>query len=263
MTAAPTSGPGPHPFTARTTRQRDARTNVRRPRLVAALARPDGPSVAVLVAPAGFGKTTLLCEWAARDPRPFAWITLDARHDDPAVLLRAVSRAIDAACLGAPDGRAVLVLDDVHVLRSAAARDTIAAIATQLPGEISVALASRTEPPVPVARLRAQGMITELRQGDLAMTRTEASALLRIAGLQLGRDEVDALLHRTEGWPAMLSLAALALGDQAVPGPAVARFGGGDRLVAEYLREEVLAGLAEDELRFVLCGSCSDAPRCG
>ena len=83
------------------------------------------------------------------------------------------------------------------------------------------------------------------------MTRSEAAALLRGAGLQLGRDDVDALVHATEGWPAALSLAALTLARPARPGPAVARFGGGDRLVAEYLRDEVLAGLSADERTFV------------
>jgi LuxR family transcriptional regulator, maltose regulon positive regulatory protein len=166
------------PFAARTPRRPAPHSTVGRPRLLNALASADRPPLAVLVAPSGFGKTTLLSEWSARDPRSFAWITLDAGHDDPVTLLRAVSRAIDAACASAPDGRIVLVLDDIHVLRSAAVHDTVAAIATQLPAEISVALASRTEPPVPVARLRAQGMVTELRHGDLAMTRAEAAAPL-------------------------------------------------------------------------------------
>ena len=134
-----------------------------------------------------------------------------------------------------------------------------------MPAEISVALAGRTELPVPVARLRAAGQVTEFRHRDLALTRTEAAALLRIAGLRLGTEEIDALLHSTEGWPAALSLAALSLADQPVPGPAVARFGGGDRLVAEYLRDEVLADLSEDDLSSSLGTSILDvltAPLC-
>jgi LuxR family maltose regulon positive regulatory protein len=251
MTASPLLDVAHTAFAARTPRQAP-RPTVRRPRLVSTLANLDGPPLAVLVAPAGFGKTTLLCEWAAGDPRPFAWLTLEARHDDARTLLRAVSRALDAVCAGAPDRRVVLVLDDVHVLRSATAQETVASIASQLPAEISVVLASRTETPVPVARLRAQGLVTELGQGELAMTRAEASTVLRLAGLRLGREDLHALFRVTEGWPAGLSLAALSLADQPVSGPAIARFGGGDRLVAEYLREEVLADLSEDELRFVL-----------
>ena len=109
------------------------------------------------------------------------------------------------------DGRIVLVLDDVDRLRSAAARETIAAIATDLPDTITVALASRSELPLPVARLRAQGLVTELRHDDLAMTRAEAATLLRAAHLHVDGDDIGALMHRTEGWPVGLSLAALSL----------------------------------------------------
>jgi LuxR family maltose regulon positive regulatory protein len=233
------------------------RPTVRRPRLLETLLAPDGSPFVVLVAPAGYGKTTLLCEWCARDPRPFAWLTLDSRHDNPMFLLRATARA--------PDGRIVLVFDDVHVIASTAARATLAALAAQPPDGLTVAFASRTEPALPVARLRTQGLVTEYRPAELAMTRPEASALLKAAGLQLDRDAVAVLLRRTEGWPAGLAIAALALADQAVPGAALARFGGGDRLVAEYLRDEVLADLSADARRFILRTSILDvvtAPLC-
>jgi LuxR family maltose regulon positive regulatory protein len=90
------------------------------------------------------------------------------------------------------------------------------------------------------------------------MTRTEAGALLKVAGLQFDRDDIDVLLHHTEGWPAGLALAALSLGDQAVSPGALARFGGGDRLVAEYLRDEVLSGLPAEARRFILRTSVLD-----
>jgi LuxR family maltose regulon positive regulatory protein len=250
MTAAPLLELVRDPVQAPVTRP-IGRANLRRPRLIERLAGPGALPLAVLVAPAGFGKTRLLREWANRDPRPFAWVTLQARHDDPATLLRSVSLAVDSACAEALDGRAVLVLDNVHVLRHAPARETIAAIVDQLPASISVALASRAEPPIPLARLRADALVTELRHGDLAMTRSEAASLLRGAGLKVGRDEVDALVRTTEGWPAALSLAALSLADQPVSGAVVARLGGGDRLVAEYLRDEVLADLEPDQRQFV------------
>ncbi len=249
MTAAPLLELVRDPYVA-PIRRPAGRAGVRRSRLVAELAGPGAKGLAVLVAPAGFGKTRLLCEWAAKDPRPFAWVTLQTSHDDPATLLRAVTLAVDSACADAPGGRIVLVLDDVHVLRRQASRDAIAAVVDQLPAGIAVALASRAELPVPLARLRAEGVVTELRERDLAMTRGEAASLLRGAGLQLDRDAVDALVRTTEGWPAALSLAALSLADQPVAGPSAARFGGGDRLVAEYLRDEVLAGLDADQRRF-------------
>ena len=134
-----------------------------------------------------------------------------------------------------------------------------------MPDEIAVAFASRAELPIPIARLRAQGLVSELRVADLAMTRIEAASLLRVAGLQLDRAGIDALLHRTEGWPAALALAALALEGESVPGPAPARFSGSDRLVAEYLRDEVLAGLSDEELRFAVHTSVLEvltAPLC-
>ena len=117
---------------------------VRRSRLVSALADPAAPPLTVLVAPAGFGKTTLLREWSVRDPRPFAWITLTVRHDAPSTLLRAVAAAVDDAMATTTDGRVVLVLDDVQRLHSAATHETLAAIVTDLPPTVSVALASRT-----------------------------------------------------------------------------------------------------------------------
>src|SRR4051794_968390 len=157
MSAALLLEPTPAPFPAR------RRAGVRRSRLVTLLADPGAAPVAVLVAPAGVGKTTLLREWAARDARPFAWITLDAGHDSGSRLLRTVAARVDAAKADAADGRVVLVLDDVHRLRSPSAHDALAAVVHQLPDDVSVALASRTEPPVPVARLRAEGLICELR----------------------------------------------------------------------------------------------------
>jgi LuxR family maltose regulon positive regulatory protein len=243
---------------ALTPRRPPLRASVRRTRLLAPLSAPDAPPFAVLVAPAGYGKTTLLCDWSTRDPRPFAWVALDRSHDDPEVLLKAVARAVDDASASDPDARVVLVLDDVQVLQSAAARETVAGLGMHPPAELTVVLASRSETPLPVARLRAQGLVIELNATDLTMTRTEAAALLKAAGLPYDRDDLDVLVRRTEGWPVGLALAALSLADQQVPGPAVARFGGSDRIVAEYLRDEVLADLSDDVRRFVMRTSVLD-----
>ena len=123
------------------------RIGVRRRRLLTQLLAADAPPFVVVVAPAGYGKTTLLCDWSAADPRPFAWVTLHRGLDDPSTLLRSITRALDAAQRSADDS-VVLVLDDVHVLRSEPARDVIASLATQPPPGLTVALASRAEPPL-------------------------------------------------------------------------------------------------------------------
>ncbi|HET6546880.1 MAG TPA: LuxR C-terminal-related transcriptional regulator [Solirubrobacter sp.] len=222
---------------------------VRRPRLVTPLLAPDGPPFVVVVAPAGYGKTTLLCEWCARDPRPFGWLTLHRGHDEPRALLRSIAGAVEAATAHADGSGAVLVIDDVQMPRTAPARDALAAIGRQPPPGLTIVLASRTEPPLPVARLRMQGMLTELRAGDLAMTRAEAGSLLRAAGAPLDGAPLDALVRRTEGWPAGLALAALSCAEHG---------GGIGRLGAEYVRDEVLAPLSADEARFVLRTSVLD-----
>src|SRR4051812_31912151 len=192
MPAAPLLELARDPFPGRALRRPPVRAGVHRPRLLAPLLDPDAPPLTVLVAPAGFGKTALLAEWSARDPRPFAWLTLGAGHDDSRQLLRSVTLAIDSAAAQASDGRVVLVLDNVQVLRSAAAHEIVAAIATYPPDTVAVALASRAQVPAPVARLRAEGLVTELSHDDLAMTRAEAASLFRAAGLRLERDEIDA-----------------------------------------------------------------------
>jgi LuxR family maltose regulon positive regulatory protein len=255
----------PGPLTGGAPRRPTPRGAVRRPLLTGTLGTAGAPPVAVLVAPAGYGKTALLREWSRRDARPFAWVTLDRRHDLPRCLLSSIARAVDEAVADARSTSIVLVLDDVHLLTSQGAREIIAALTRQPPEGMTIALASRTELGLPLARLRAEGLVTELRPADLAMTRAEAAALLRAGGLRLDRDELDALVRRTEGWPAALSLAALSLAEEPVPGRAVARFGGDDRLIAEYLRDEVLAGLSADQRRFVLHTSILDvltAPLC-
>ena len=265
MTAVSLLGPASDRPLAHPARSFGLRGGVRRPRLVAALAADQDQPLSAIVAPAGFGKTALLQEWSAHDSRPFAWLALNAGHDSAWALMRAVGQAVDAACADAADGRVVLVLDNVHVLRSAPARDTLAAIATQPPADVAVAMASRTELPIPIARLRVEGVVNELRDSDLALTRHEAATLLRGAGLELGRDDIDVLFRVTEGWPAALSLAVRALADQPLPAAAAGRFGGADRVVAHYLRDELLAELSAEDLSFVRRTAILDvltAPAC-
>src|SRR4051812_31834326 len=251
---------------------------VLRERLVARLAAARDAPLVLMVAPAGYGKTTALAEWAEQDERPFAWITLGHEAVDAAGLVAAMAPALDeiepgAAGLGpraarrrdGPDllvqrlARAVaarrkpfvLVLDDARAI--AASPGAVAALdvlVDHVPPGSQIAIATRTElEGLPVARLRAQRRVVELRSRDLAMTRAEADALL--AGLGLRDGDADLLVRRTEGWPAGLCLAALALREQPDRTRALARFAGDDRFVADYLRDELLAGLSRDRLSFL------------
>jgi LuxR family maltose regulon positive regulatory protein len=211
---------------------------VARPRLVRRLAATPPGGVAVLVAPAGYGKTTLLRQWEESDPRPFTWI-----------------RADDVAGLLAPAPGTVVVIDDVHLVRSPVARAAVCTLAHGgAPGSL-VAFASRAEPPLPLGRLRIETALVELRAADLAMTAPEATQLLRRAGLPLEPPEVAALARRTEGWPAGLALAAQSLHEQPDPHAAVPLFAGDDRLVADYLRDALLAELSIEQEHFLLLTS--------
>jgi len=267
-----------------TRRARDRPGLVARERLLARLAASAEAPLIVLVAPAGYGKTTTLAEWAEADERPFAWVVLGEHTCDMTGFVGAVARALDeitpgAPILGRPSRRPegaemlverlaravaarrrpfVLVLDDADPLM--AAPDVVAALELlldDLPSGSQIAIATRTEPDgLPVARLRAERRLIELRPSDLAMTRAEADTLLM--GLGLRECDVDLLVRRTEGWPAGLCLAALALREQPDQAHALARFAGDDRFVADYLRDELLAGLSRDRLSFLTRTSMLD-----
>jgi LuxR family maltose regulon positive regulatory protein len=226
--------------------------------------------VVVVTAPHGYGKTTLVAEWARRDGRPFAWYALD-RADGPddfaANLAEAVSHVVDGRVSpGGPDetaarlGRAlassstpvVVVLDDVDHLRDAASIRLVERLVGELPGGSQLALVGTCEPPLPLARLRSQGQLFEIGAADLQFGAREAAALLHGAGCALAYAAVEALNARVEGWPAGLALAA--------SDPV------GSSAMLEYLRAEVLAPLRDDDVRFLarvsvlerLCGPLCD-----
>jgi LuxR family maltose regulon positive regulatory protein len=230
---------------------------VRRPRLTRPLSAPAAPPLVTLVAPAGWGKTTLLCDWAERDDRPFAWVTLDPADDDPACLEASIGLAVERVEPQRETGRFVLVLDNLQVLRGPAALASLAAVVDGLPPEVTLALASRTPPALRIARRRTEGRVAELGPADLALDPAEAATLLRLAHVPLGADDVAGLQARTEGWPAALSLGALSLGGGSSPDDAAA-FGGADRLLADYVRDEILGDLSADQRRLALETSVLD-----
>jgi LuxR family maltose regulon positive regulatory protein len=249
---------------------------VSRPRLLRRLADSIAAPLVLVAAPAGYGKTTLLSDWARRDGRAFAWIDVDDSLNDPSRLVAAMTVALDA-CSGPRSAAAVtrlparastldlrrldrclagrppfvLVLDGAQDLRSAATLDVVRALAAGVPDGSQIVLATRTEPSIPVGRMRAHRTLTEIRADELGMTAAEAGALLALAGVVLSARDLEILVARTEGWPACLYLAALALRDALdLPG-AVAAFRADDALLATYLRDEVLGPLPARSLDFL------------
>jgi LuxR family transcriptional regulator, maltose regulon positive regulatory protein len=247
--------------------------------LIGQLARDDPRPVVTVVAPPGYGKTTLLAQWAELDGRSVAWVSVDEQDNDPKVLLRYVAEALDAVqpvgprvfkALGSPTSSVpgsvvprlasafssmtvplALVLDDVHLLRATECRHAVSVLAEHVPAGSRMVLAGRSEPPVRAARLRAQGRLAEIGLSDLVLTREEAAALLRAAKVTLGEDEVAALHERTEGWPVGLYLAALYLREGGPVGSAAVSFGGDDRLVSEYMEAEFLTRISSRHRAFL------------
>src|SRR4051812_19250940 len=235
-------------------------TEVRRADLVWRLEDEPGGRIVTLVAPAGSGKTTVLRQWAQHDLRPFAWVALDGRHNDARRLLADVAYAVDDAVGADADRPFVLVLDNVDAVIAQPAVQALRTIATDLPPHATLALGSRREPPLPLARMRVEHAVTELDPRDLALTRQEVLAVFAAAGHELDRQEADGVLQLTEGWPVGVSLAARfrESGD-------LRRFGGADRLVAAYVRDEILAALPPDRAAFLVRTSILDvltAPVC-
>ena len=252
---------------------------VRRSPLIERLAGDDSCPVVSVAAPAGYGKTTLLSQWAEGNGQSFAWVSVDEADNDPKVLLTYIAEALDAVepigervfgALASPGSSVpgsvvprlgsalasmispvVLVLDDVHVLRNFECRAAVSVLADHVPRGSRLVLAGRAEPPLRVARLRAEGKITEIGAGDLSLTCEEASSLLHEAGAVLGQDEVAELHRRTEGWPAGLYLAALCLREGGPLASAAVSFGGDDRLVSEYMESEFLSRISARQRVFL------------
>ncbi len=252
---------------------------VRRSSLIERLARDDCGPVVSVVAPAGYGKTTLLSQWAERNGQAFAWVSVDEADNDPKVLLTYIAEALDVVqpvggrvfdALASPASSVpgsivprlgaafssmttpvVLVLDDVHALGNSECRAALSVLADHVPPGSRLALAGRVEPPLRIARLRAEGKILEIGPRDLSLTCGEASLLLRAAQVALSEDDVAELHRRTEGWPVGLYLAALCLREGGSLGSAAISIGGDHRFVSEYVESEFLARISERQRAFL------------
>src|SRR6266700_3749077 len=251
---------------------------VPRAALVRRLENAATPLIAV-VAPPGYGKTTLLVQWAAQAQRPFAWLSLDQHDNDPAVLLTYIAVALHrvepvdpeilrmltsqsmlvpqavlprlAAVLATRARPLTLVLDNLELLHNRHCTDAVGVLAAHLRSGSQLALASRSEPPLPVELLRAQGRVLEIGATELAMDQREGRALLEGVGVHLPGAEAAKLIRRTEGWPVGLYLAALAFQAEATQGNTGTPFGGDDRLVADYLWSELLSRLPPSTVSFL------------
>ncbi|CCH76473.1 Transcriptional regulator, LuxR family protein [Nostocoides japonicum T1-X7] len=244
--------------------------------------RLDESGVVAVCAPAGYGKTTLLADWV-RGAEQAAWLSLDVGDNDPVRFWRHVSAALSAVrprlgdrldpMLGPPTPRSFepvvtalvnelatpptsaqmrLVLDDYHLIDSSQVHAGIEFLLEHRPPHLRLVLASRSDPPVALARLRARGELTELRAADLRFTTDEAAALLRCTVTTLPQTAVAALTARTEGWAAGLQLAALSLRGHEDVQSFVAAFTGSHRYILDYLTEEVLERQSERVRSFLL-----------
>ena len=265
---------------------------VDRTTLVDRLAAAQAPVITV-VAPPGYGKTTLLAQWAQRIGRRVAWVSCDEKDNDPVVLLSALAVALDriepvdpgifwalassgagitvvprfVSAVAAMRRPVTVVLDHAEAVTNKQCLNTVAELVLHLPPGWRFALASRSGVPLPAARLRAQGGITEISAGDLAMGPQEAFCLLKGAGAEAGEAAVRDLLQRTEGWPAGLYIAALAMKSGTRQREAGYTFTGDDIFMGDYLRSELLDRVSGAEASFLartsvldrMCGPLCDA----
>ncbi len=263
------------------------RALVARPRLIEHLTsiEPSLPRLVLISAPAGSGKTTLLAQWLTADATravQVAWLSLDEADNDVRRFLSHLVVGIEAGLPLAVDdlealleaggeppvdtlltalvneldevhGTTVLALDDYHVIEDPRVHGAVAFLLDHLPPQAMIAMTTRSDPPLPLPRLRARGELVEVRGMDLRFTSEEADAFLNhVMGLRLSREQVTALGTRTEGWAAGLQLAALSIRGHDRAAEFVDAFTGSHRFVLDYLVEEVLGHQPDDVRRFLL-----------
>ncbi len=251
--------------------------------LVERLQRGVAGALTLVSAPAGYGKTTLLAQWRASMSTPVAWLSLEPEDNeftrfltyliaalqtlDPHLGARAhmlldlpqpaepasVLASLTNDLLGGPGGDFVLVFDDYHLITAQPIHQAMMDLVEHLPPQMHLLIATRSDPPLPLARLRARGHLTELRAAELRFGTAEASTFLTdVMGLHLSQEDAATLQSRTEGWIAGLQLAALSLQGRADVASALAAFTGGHRFVLDYLSEEVLSRQPAEVQTFLL-----------
>ncbi|MGZ4173068.1 MAG: LuxR C-terminal-related transcriptional regulator [Solirubrobacteraceae bacterium] len=234
-------------------------------RLDGARARP----LVLLTAPAGYGKTTLLTQWSEQDDRPFAWVRPDSTDGDPAMLVDWIAASLADIGISQPDLGVpkpmlrcergfVVVIDDADLVDPDALAEAVLWVLDWLPLGAQIAVASRTEPELPLGRMRGHRTLVELGAPDLAMSDAEAAALLDKAGLELEPSVVRELVGRTEGWPVALELAAISYALAPDAAERFEHFAGDDHLMSEYMRAEVLGRLSPAKVRFLARSSVLD-----
>lgn len=270
---------------------------VRRLRLFEQLQQVMERHLTLIAAPAGFGKTTLLSAWLQDVHLSPAWVSLDGGDDDPTRFWSYTLAALDAVHVGlggrqlsllqSPQSppleiivtdvinriailpsEVVLVFDDYHVITAHSIHASLTFLLDHLPANLHLVIATRADPPLPLARLRAIGQLVEIRSTDLRFTRGEAASFLaQTIGLEFSTGDIDALETRTEGWIAGLKLAALSLQGRKDISHVIRAFTGTHRFVVDYLTQEVLARQPVDVQSFLfqtsilerLCGSLCEA----
>ncbi len=261
---------------------------VLRPRLTESLRQGLERKLTLLAAPAGYGKTTALAHWISRHSLTAAWLSLDDGDNDPARFLAHIVAALRDVGLetsvegleapGTPAARSMepllsqlindvdaaqepflLVLDDYHLIKAESIHESLVFLLEHMPASMHLAIATRADPPLPLARLRAQAQLVELRAAELRFTDEEAAQFLtRVSGRKLRAQDLKTLARKTEGWIAGLQLAAISLRESDDPQAFVEAFSGSHEYIVDYLTDEVLKGRPEELRQFLLRTSILD-----
>ncbi len=254
---------------------------VPRPRLTAAVSKALAHSLTLVSAPAGYGKTTMVSNWLRETGVPSAWLSLDESDNDPSRFLQYFMTALQTiiptirgdrpgmlqAMQPAPfdalmsslineittyTAPFVLVLDDFHLIHAQPVLEMLTFLLEHMPPSMHLVLLSRTDPPLPLSRLRARNQLVDIRAGQLRFTLDEVAAFLDEMGLKLPADDIAALEARTEGWIASLQLTALSLQGRQDVHSFLSAFTGSHAYIMDYLTEEVLNRQPEEVRSFLL-----------